>query len=162
LDLRPDDAWTHFFVGVALLLQEEPEAALAEFERTNPRHRLLGRALALHDLGRTAESDVALNELTALAKGDEPSIVAFAHAYRNEVDAAFEWFDREFELTGKGPWYNEWKWDPLLANLRSDPRWTEMFARAGLSDEQLKAITFSVSIPESGGKRPLSKELADE
>jgi hypothetical protein len=116
--------------------------------------------LSLHDLGQMAESDAAMKELTALVASDEPSLVAFAHAYRNEVDAAFEWFDREYALSGKGPWLNEWKWDPLLANLRSDPRWPQMFARAGLSDEQLTAIAFDVALPGSGGTSPPSTEPA--
>lgn len=154
LDLHPGDVQTHYWVGLALLLRSQPEAALAEFERADPRRGLAGRVLALHDLGQIAESDAAMKELAALVASDEPSLVAFAHAYRNEVDAAFEWFDREFALSGKGPWFNEWKWDPLLANLRSDPRWPQMFARAGLADEQLMAIKFDVALPDPGVKSP--------
>jgi len=152
LSLRPSDPWAHFFIGESLLLQGAAEAALAEFELANTDYRLLGRAMALHDLGRQAESDAAVAELVALVEEREPSLVAFAHAYRGAADAAFEWFEKEYELSGNGAWYGEWKSNALLAGLRDDPRWAAMFERAGLSDRALEAIEFRFTPPNPPGR----------
>ena len=73
--LSPGRIAGHYRIGTALLLNGEPEAALAEIEQeTVEVWRLLGLAKAYHALGRVAESDEALEQL--LAKyGHELSII---------------------------------------------------------------------------------------
>jgi hypothetical protein len=35
-------------------------------------------------------------------------------------------------------------WDPFLASLRDDPRWTELRKNSGLSSERLAAIRLDI------------------
>lgn len=152
IGFRPEDPWARLSCGFSLLLQDEPEAALREFDLADDQSRALGRAMAMYALGREGDSLNALEDLKALAAENEPSAVAFAHAYRNEINQAFEWFDKEYELSGNGAWYAEWKADPLLRNLHDDPRWDAMLHRVGLSPSQVDLIDFEVIPPSRLGR----------
>jgi hypothetical protein len=59
-------------------------------------------------------------------------VIAQAHAYRSEIDQAFAWLDRAFEQ--HEPLVPFVKTDPLLNNLRSDPRFADFLERLDLAD----------------------------
>jgi len=70
-----------------------------EFEEDR---RLCGLAIVYQALGRDAESDAALAELEKSYSSDAAYNIAEIHAYRGEVDAAFEWLDRAYRQRDSG------------------------------------------------------------
>jgi hypothetical protein len=52
---------------------------------------------------------------------------AEVYAYRGESDKSFEWLERAYEQRDAG--VSLVKTDPLMKNLRHDPRYTELLAR---------------------------------
>lgn len=148
LALSPGYASAQYRLGTILLLQGRADDALAAFElEQDDAYRIKGRALAYHALGRPAEADAALRQLIE-GWGDQwPSEVAQVHAWRVELDEAFLWLEKDYELMGPAGW-GEWRLMPLYDNLRRDPRWEQFLARAGVSDAQLAAIPFQVTLPD--------------
>jgi TolB-like protein/cytochrome c-type biogenesis protein CcmH/NrfG len=132
LDLAPAISQGHFLLGWTLLARREPAAALAVMEQeTDQRYRDVGRALALDALGRRTEADRAL----AVAEAKYPGVVeypiAVVYANRNDFDMAFAWLDRAFQMhDGWVPWL---PWDPLLKNLRGDPRYRVLLRKMNLA-----------------------------
>jgi hypothetical protein len=82
---------------------------------------MIGRPLAYHALGRRAESDAALRDLTQKFADDWAYQIAEVHAFRGEVDEAFAWLDRAYAQRDGG--FSEMKGDPLLKHLEGDPRY---------------------------------------
>ena len=73
----------------------------------------------------------------------DPS-VAYALAYRGELDRAFEVLEQaDSRDVGVGVMASH----SMLQALHSDPRWLPFLERVGLSPEQLAAITFDVKVP---------------
>ena len=64
------------------------------------------------------------------------------HAYRSEIDVAFEWLTKAVEQNDPG--ISTMRGDLMLVQLHDDPRWPTLLARVGLSDEALAAIGFDV------------------
>jgi hypothetical protein len=54
------------------------------------------------------------------------------HAYRGEIDLAFEWLDRAAATHDSGLAFT--RVDPLLTRLHADPRWGRFLSRNGLVD----------------------------
>jgi hypothetical protein len=128
-------------------MKGEPEAALAEIERESTEwYRLTGLVLAYHALGRDGESDDALTELIQKYEGGWAYQIAYACAYRNEIDRAFEWLDRAVEYGDPG--LAEIPAQSLFSTLYDDPRWLPLLESIGRSPAQLGAIEFEVPLPE--------------
>ncbi len=141
LRLSPGRLNAHFFIGVALLLKEEPQAALeAIVQEPRAAARLRGLALAHHALGDRAASDAAMDTLIRSRGEEDPYAVATALAYRGEVDRAFQWLARSVEAEAGGRLGTHV--DPLLANLHADPRWLPFLESIGQARHQLDAIQF--------------------
>ena len=83
--------------------------------------RLRGQAVAYYTLGRKKESDTALSEFIAKYQTSAAFQIADVYAFRREPDKAFEWLERAFVQHEGG--VASTKWDPLLKNLRGDPRY---------------------------------------
>jgi serine/threonine-protein kinase len=134
LEIAPELDSAPYALGMISLLEGRPAAALDSFRR-GPESVVMGmgRALAEHDLGRPEESQRALDELIAW-KPDAPTyLIAAVYAWRGERDRAFEWLERAYE---KHDWLLSWvKFDPLLRNLRSDPRYTALLKKMQLPVE---------------------------
>jgi serine/threonine protein kinase/DNA-binding winged helix-turn-helix (wHTH) protein/tetratricopeptide (TPR) repeat protein len=122
----------HHSRGELLLAQGHGEQALAEFMQ-EPRElfRLTGEAIANFALGRQRESDDALNNLIATHSNDGTYQIAQVYAFRKQADEAFQWLDRAYQQRDAGILLNI-KNDPLLKNLRNDPRYVEMVRKLGL------------------------------
>src|SRR6266853_379555 len=133
LDLAPAMSQGHFLLGWALMARREPTSALAQMEQeTDDRYRDVGRALALDALGRKAEADRALAFAKANYAGVVEYPIAVFYANRNELDKAFAWLDRAYKLhDGWVPWV---PWDPLLKNLRGDPRYKAFLRKMNLPE----------------------------
>ncbi len=147
--LAPGGALHYRLLGEAFLLKGDAAAALTEFQQIEEESTQWGPGivLALHDLGRQAESAELLSELRDTRGAKNPLAIAKVYAYLGETDAAFEWLERALEtetprlLTDVG--YN-----PIYRNLHADSRWEGYLQKLGISAAQLAAIDFHVTLPE--------------
>jgi adenylate cyclase len=131
LALSPGWLSGHFNLGKVLLARNDAAAALAEMRQEQSAFwRLIGLALVHHALGQAAESDAALREFMQLELGGAAYQLVQVHAYRGEIDLAFEWLDRAAITHDSGLVFT--RVDPLLAGLRTDPRWDQFLSRNGL------------------------------
>ena len=143
--LSPDNGVVHYQMGVALLLKGDGAGALAEFEQEKLEvFKMIGLPMAYHALGRKAESDKALAELIAKYEKDAAGNIAYVYAYRGEADKAFEWLEKE---RAAGSTFAEIASEPMLDNLRTDPRWLPFLRSIGKAPEQLSKIEFKVALP---------------
>jgi hypothetical protein len=78
-------------------------------------------AVVYYALGRKKESDDALQELVVKYHASGAYQIAEVYGFRNQSDEAFEWLDRAYAQHDGG--LIETKVDPLLKNLRDDPRY---------------------------------------
>jgi TolB-like protein/Flp pilus assembly protein TadD len=131
LELSPQFSGLHVSLGRIYLVQSKNAEALAEIEKEqNEIWREFGLALAYHALGRKKEGDVTLSEYINKYQDDAAYQVACIYAYRGEVDKAFEWLDRAYNLRDGG--LTEMKGDPMLRNLERDPRYTAFLQKMKL------------------------------
>jgi TolB-like protein/DNA-binding winged helix-turn-helix (wHTH) protein len=121
----------HYLVGLVRLEQGHPAQALAEMLReANEASRMRGQALAYHALGRRTEAESMLTEVEKRFGKDGPYLMAQIHAFRGEIDPALAWLERALEQRDSNcAWMGV---DPLLANLRADPRYSGVLRRMNL------------------------------
>jgi hypothetical protein len=107
------------------------EEALAEMAREpSIGYREYARAIAYHGLGMQRESDEALARV--IAEGENWGYqIAVVHASRGEVDDAFRWLERSYDLHDSGVVLAGAT--PFFAGLHSDPRWTPFMKKVGLA-----------------------------
>ena len=133
LELDPDGASRHHPIGLALLLQGKTDAALREMQQeTDEGWRLSGLPLVFHALGRRSESDAALAALTGKYARDSAYQIAEVHAFRGEVDLAFEWLERAYAQRDGG--LAEIKCSRLMRGLVSDPRYKALLRKLKLPE----------------------------
>src|SRR3989440_9823388 len=137
VELNPSAPWAHAGLGLAYLLQNKFEEAATEAQAdAGDWARLLVVSCARWGQKRVQESDAALTELIK----NEADLAAFqiaeAYAYRGDKDKAFEWLERARRQ--RDPGLGVLRKDPLLENLRNDPRWDAFLRKMGLADDQLK------------------------
>jgi serine/threonine protein kinase/Tfp pilus assembly protein PilF len=127
----PDSVHVWFGLGEAQLLEGQLLPALATFGRVpHEAWRLAGEAMALHELGREAEAAAALRLLVSRFGHNSAFQIAEVHAWRGELDKAFDWLDRAHEQGDGG--LTELKVDPLLRKLRGDRRFQEVLRKLRL------------------------------
>ena len=132
LDLAPNAGITHYILSCARLLQGRADEALDEAEREAiPYLRLLCVALAQHTRGDAAASDAALRRLIDEYGYAVSFQIAAAHAWRGEVDAAFDWLERAYRE--RDPGLGESVAYPLLRALHGDPRWPALMRKMGFA-----------------------------
>ena len=130
MSLRPAGSDEPFWIVAARIQQGDVESALALAEGRGESSRLFSAAIAQYSQGKTADSDAALDELAnRFAKGHAYQ-VAVAHAFRSDLDAAFEWLDRAFDY--KDPMLLFVLTDPFLSDLHDDLRWEALLDEIGL------------------------------
>ena len=132
LDLAPSAGLAHAFLAVVRLLQGYPDDALqtAALE-THDVFRNLAFAMIHHTLGHPAESDAALATLTKDFGWTAAWQIAEVHAYRGEVDAAFDWLERAY--VQRDPGAVQAQTDAFMRPLHSDPRWPAYLVRMGFA-----------------------------
>jgi serine/threonine protein kinase/TolB-like protein len=130
LELSPDNEFGRFYLGVTLLLQGNPNDAIADLGPPKTAFRRTLLALAEHDLHRQEAAQRALDELIARDGQSQPYHVAEVYAWRGERDRAFEWLDRAFVQNDlRLSFVNT---DPLVAKLRGDPRYGALLKKLSL------------------------------
>jgi TolB-like protein/Tfp pilus assembly protein PilF len=122
LAVRPNHVLLTQNLGDIDLLEGRPQAALDLYRTINSEsYRLEGEAMALHTLGRHAESRQALAILEARFGESNPTMVAEVNAWRGDREAAFRWLDRAAAVHDTG--LRELKDNRYLKSLRADPRY---------------------------------------
>jgi TolB-like protein/tetratricopeptide (TPR) repeat protein len=132
--LRLNPAHPHANVDLAIieLLSARPEQALALLQRpAAPGWRLMGSALVEYSLGHAQQSQQALDQTIHDAAQFAAYQIASIYAWRGEKDPAFQWLERAFTQHDGG--LTEVKNDPLLASLRTDPRYQAFLAKMKLT-----------------------------
>jgi adenylate cyclase len=133
LELRPTFAGGHYFVAIAHLVGGEPQAALMEaMKETQDAARLGGSAMAYFALGRKADSDAALPQMTNHPT-DHPFYIARVYGFRGEPDEALNWLDRAYLQKDSGglPLI---KGDPLFKKIEGDPRFNAFLKKMNLPE----------------------------
>jgi len=144
--LAPDYVGARYRLGTVAWRRGEPAAALRHFEQVaDPGFRAKGRAIALHALGRQEQAQAALAELIRLAADSYPSEITQVYAQWGDLDRAFEWLERDYEVEGPAGW-GEYRLMHLYEPLFGDPRWQAFLERVAASDTQLAAIDFDLSV----------------
>jgi eukaryotic-like serine/threonine-protein kinase len=131
LELNSEYPSAHTFLGRIELRRGKPAAALKEMEQEkDPFWRLYGLALAYHALGRARDSDSALAKLVERDQADSAFQIAEVYAFRGEVNEALSWLERAYTQRDGG--FDEIVGDPLLANLKADPRLAALLEKVHL------------------------------
>jgi TolB-like protein len=131
LQIAPGWGSGQYFLGEALMLQGNHEAALAEFgKETLEDGQLEGSAMVYFATGRKAESDSRLDEAIRRNGASWPSEIARVYAFRSEKDHAFEWLNKAYEMRDEDLYFI--KGDPLFKNLENDPRFTAFLRKMNL------------------------------
>ena len=130
LDINPLAGLTYSILGDVHLAQGRFADALAAYEReSHDGFRLLGQAVALHALGRHDDSATALAQLGELPM--HGYLNAKANAYVGRLDQAFAHLELAYEQ--RNPGLVQIRVEPLLSNLRGDPRWLPFVAKMGFA-----------------------------
>lgn len=142
--LSPGRSGVHARISAAQMMLGQHEAALESIRRepSEPR-RLLGEAMVLHALGRTADSDAVLDGLINEWERELSYNIAYVLAFRGEVDEAFAWLDKAVTYQDGGLY--EIVTNSLFAPLHDDPRWPVFLERIGMAPSQLDTIAFDIS-----------------
>ena len=131
LALSPGWLSGQYYLGRILLARGDAQAALEAIRRESSlMWRLTGLALVHHALGQRAESDAALEELRKLDPVGIAYQFAEIHAYRGEIDLAFEWLERAEATNDSG--LTDAITNPVMRSLHADPRWAAFVARLRL------------------------------
>jgi serine/threonine-protein kinase len=129
--LSPSAFSVHAAMAFALLyLGRRDEALAAARAEPDEAWRLQALPVAFWALGRKADSDAALKEAETKYAADLAYNIAEMHAYRGELDSAFRWLDRAYQQHDAG--MIDIRVDPLLQNLRKDPRYKAVLVRMKL------------------------------
>jgi hypothetical protein len=91
------------------------------------------QAVALHSMGRRAESQAVLDRMLRGHADDGPFQIATVYAWRGEKEQAFAWLDRAMAARDGG--IMDLRLDPLVQGLASDPRFAALLTRLHLPAE---------------------------
>ncbi len=127
IQLNPDAAGLHYYIANILWAQGKYEQALARIQLENlDGYKYTSLAILYFALGNLEASDAALASLNELdVEWAYQRIVVYA--VRGDKDKAFEWFDTAIEIRDRG--LNLTVGDPMLDNLRDDPRFADVLKR---------------------------------
>ena len=132
LEVNPQFQRAHMYQGRNYLLLGKMDFALTEMrQENNELFKTFGLALAYHALGRKQEADQTLKVFTDKYQNNWSYLLAELHAFRGEKDKAFDWLDAAYNK--KDSWLFWVKDDPLLKNLKSDPRYNAFLKKMNLT-----------------------------
>jgi TolB-like protein len=127
-ELQPSASSSHRWQVLVAVQRGDGEAALREAQlEPNENFRPFELALAQYIRGDRKASDAALTDLIANSRDSLAYQVAEIYAVRHETDKAFEWLQIAFDNHDGG--MPSLLVDPLLYNLRDDPRYKALVAK---------------------------------
>ena len=138
----------YWHLGVVWLVAGKPERAMGYFEQIDGEqlqgNRIMGRLMALYELGRYAEFE----DEFARARDEEqfdPEATARIYAWAGQNDEAFRWL---YEMVAReGPAKAYWAKTDLYRRLHTDPRWLAFLEKNGATDEEFSSISFNPDWP---------------
>jgi len=132
LDMSPNMTSVRYGICMCYVQQGKHQEALdVVADEKLSGYRLCGQSLALYGLGRYSEADKHLEEL--LKESDHwAAQFATVYAYRKEIDRAFYWLEKGYEIRDAG--IPIVKAHPFYRSLHSDPRWPAFLEKIGLAD----------------------------
>src|SRR5437762_8220346 len=130
-ELHPTAASSRRFQVLIAVQRRDGETALRE-ARLEPDegYRRFELALAQHVRGDRAAADAALADLIANGRDNLAYQIAEVYTVRGEKDKAFEWLQISFDNHDTGTL--TLLVDPLLRDLRDDPRYKNLLEKLGL------------------------------
>jgi len=130
---QPESAHINFYLALCDIFDGQPSAALARLEHSSTLFRLVGTAIAEHEMGNRVASEVALKKLTDQFAIPDGYWIATVHAWRGESDEAFAWLQRGMHHGDNNVMYIPF--DPLLENLRKDPRYDGLLRQLEIPED---------------------------
>jgi tetratricopeptide (TPR) repeat protein len=137
LELEPDYADAHGWLGYAYLKMGRKDEAVAEVEKcaqlSHDQPRMVARLAHVYGLvGRKAEGQRLLQSLIARSQAEYVSTMWFAHAYAGlgDFDRAFARLEEAYQQGGAT--LMRLKSDPMLDPLKGDPRFADLVRRLKL------------------------------
>jgi serine/threonine-protein kinase len=130
-ELQPTGAANHRWQVLIAAQRGDGETALREAQlESDEGYRRFELAIAQHMVGDRQAADAALADLIAKAREGFAYQIAEVYAVRGEKDKAFEWLQISFDDRDAGTL--TLLVDPLLRDLRDDPRYKNLLAKLGL------------------------------
>lgn len=131
IDLAPNAGMAHGLFSIVRLLQYRLDEALTLAKaESHLVFRNAALAIICQRLALPTEAEAALRDLL----DDFPDTAAFQiaeiYATRDDLDTAFRWLDRAYELRDSGLMFVAT--DPHLRSLHRDPRWGTLLDRMNL------------------------------
>ncbi len=127
-ELQPSASSSHRWQVLIAVQRGDGEAALHEAQlEPDESIRAFELALAQYVRGDSKASDAALADLIANSRDSLAYQIAETYAVRRELDKAFEWLQVAFDNHDGG--MPSLLVDPLLHNLRDDPRYKALIAK---------------------------------
>ena len=134
-ELQPTASSSHRFQALVAVERHDGEALLREANlEPDENFRRFEFALAYYVRGEHKKADEALSDLIAHGHDRLAYQIAELYAVRGEPDKAFEWLQTAFDQRDGGTL--SLLVDPLLRNLRGDPRYKDLAARLGMASTQ--------------------------
>ena len=130
LEIAPESAHGDCGLANLSLLEGKLADALTSYGQCRLEvSSLMGVAIVHHDLGRSRESQEALD--TLIARHPTAAVqIAQVYARRGERDRAFDWLERAYERHDESLRFL--KHSALLRSLRGDPRFTVLLRKMNL------------------------------
>jgi hypothetical protein len=149
----------HEVVGYVALLDGNAAQADAEFHM-EPVHmvRLYATAVSQYSLGHFTAADDALSQLVKDFSKTLAYQIAEVYAWRGDRDKAFEWLETAYRQRDRG--ITQLRFDPLLANLRTDPRYRTIL-QAGPTGVMGSGILSLDLMVARGGIEPPTRGFSD-
>jgi serine/threonine-protein kinase len=127
-ELQPGAASTHRYQVFVAIQRGDTDTALREaMSEPDANYRRFELALAHFARKDRAAADATLAELITTSRDIAAYQIAEVYAFRGETDKAFEWLEISFDTHDTGTLGIVV--DPLLRNLRDDPRFKTLVAK---------------------------------
>jgi TolB-like protein len=134
-ELHPAAASNRRFQVLVAVQRGDGETALREAQlEPDEGYRRFEFALAQHVRGNREAADAALADLIANGRDQLAYQIAQVYAVRSEKEKAFEWLQISFDTHDTGTL--GLLIDPLIRDLRGDPRYKSLLAKLGLPAAQ--------------------------
>ena len=134
-ELQPTAASAHRWQVLVAFQRGDGETALREAKlEPDEGYRRFELAIAQQLLGDQEAADATLADLIANGRDQLAYQIAQVYAVRGEKDKAFEWLQISFDTHDTGTL--GLLIDPLLRDLRPDPRYKSLFTKLGLPATQ--------------------------
>ena len=133
LELSPDYGSALYYHGVALLLQNHLDDALATMQQAKVDDaQYEGLAIVFFAMGKKAESDAAAERAIAEDGQSWPYGIATILAFRHETDKAMYWLERAYAQ--RDPSMYTIKGEPLFRSVENDSRYKAMLRKMNLPE----------------------------